>query len=102
MTTEKDILNLIAMTKLIHSENDFRRIPLEVEHTLMNQIREGKYKEIHLASFDKINTNLGYMAEKPFTQCLFLTVSATAPFLIFLRIWDFKHRVILPLFSKNG
>lgn len=80
MTTEKDILTLINVAKLKQSETDFRRIPMEAEQTLMNQIREGKYKDIHVAHFDRLNTNLGTMAMNPLTQCTFFIVSAVALF----------------------
>lgn len=80
MTTEKDIINLITVAKLKNSENDFRRIPMEVEHTLMDKIRQGKYDEIHTNRFAKINVNLGLMAATTLVQYSYLIVSAIALF----------------------
>ncbi len=80
MITEQDILDLVAIGKLRNSETDFQRIPMDVEHALMEKIRLGQYKEIHLASYDKLNANLGLMASTPLTQCTYLAVSAVALF----------------------
>ena len=80
MVTEKEIENLITMTKLKHSETDFRRIPMDEEYALMSNIREGKYQEIHLSNFDKLSPNLGDMARHPFTQYSYFIVSAIALF----------------------
>lgn len=80
MLKEQDIQSIINMCKLVHSETDFRRIPMEVEQTLMDQIRLGKFEEIHTIKFDKINTNLGYMAVNPLLQCSFVVVSSIALF----------------------
>lgn len=80
MLKEQDIQSIINMTKLVHSETDFRRIPMEAEQALMDQIRLGKFEEIHTAKFDKINNNLGNMAVNPLQHCSFLVVSSIALF----------------------
>lgn len=80
MITEKDILNYIEMSKLIHSETDFRRIPMEAEQHLICQIRGGKYKEIRTAHFDRITPNAGMTSMDPIMHCSFLIVSAIAVF----------------------
>ena len=80
MVTEKEILNYIELSKLIHSETDFRRIPLEAEQNLINQICEGKYNEIKTTHLDKITPNAGMTSVDPIMHCSFLTVSAIAVF----------------------
>lgn len=80
MVTEKQILNAIAENKQRQAEADFRRIPMEVEQRLMNNIREGKHDEIRLAHFDRINVNLGLMAKDPLTHCSYFVVAAITLF----------------------
>lgn len=76
--TEKEINYLITIGKLQHSETDLQRIPIEVENELKEKIRLGKYKEIHLRPFSKLEGNLGMMAHDPKTQYTYLVVASIA------------------------
>ncbi|MCD8068467.1 MAG: AraC family transcriptional regulator, partial [Lachnospiraceae bacterium] len=54
--------------------------PMTAENSLMELIREGKYDEIHLSPFSRMDMNLGTMALDPLTQHTYLTVSAISLF----------------------
>lgn len=78
--TEERLETFLNLIKLRHEENQFQRIPIEVERNLINKIRQGKYKEIHISSFSKMNDNLGSMAPDKKTGYIYLVVSAIALF----------------------
>ena len=74
--TEKEINTLITISKIRHSEYEFRRIPIYVENELKDKIRHGKYRDIHLQPFSKLNDNLGTMANTPLTHYTYLAVAS--------------------------
>ena len=78
MINETMIENIISMQKLRNSELDFRRIPMEAENNMLDLIRQGRYEDIHIASFPRINDNIGMMAKDAFTSLSYLVVSAVA------------------------
>lgn len=80
LITEERLEVFLDMIKLRHNENQFQRIPIEVERNLINKIRQGKYKEIHISAFNKMDDNLGLMALDKKTSYSYLVVSAIALF----------------------
>lgn len=74
--TEKEINIIITSTRLIRSEYELQRIPIEVENELKDKIRQGKYNEIHLHPFSQLGANLGPMANNPMTQFTYLVVAS--------------------------
>ena len=80
LLTENAVHYLMNINRLRHSELDFQRIPTSVENKLMEMIREGRYDEIHLAPFSKMDMNLGTMAPTPLTQHTYLAVAAITLF----------------------
>lgn len=78
--TENAVHYLMNINRLRHSELDFQRIPMAAENRLMESIREGRYEEIQLAPFSKMDMNLGTMAPTPLTQHTYLTVAAITLF----------------------
>lgn len=76
--SEKEINMLITTCRLMYSEFDLQRIPMDVEDELKDKIRQGKYKEIHLQPFSKISNNLGFMANNPITLYTYLVVGSIA------------------------
>lgn len=51
-----------------------------MESELLNKIRKGDYENIHIAPFDKMDDNLGSMAESQKTGYVYVTVTAIALF----------------------
>ena len=78
MINEKMIENVISLLKLRNSEVDFRRIPLDAENNMLEQIRQGRYEDIHIAPFPQIKDNIGLMAKDTLTGFAYLVVSAVA------------------------
>ena len=78
--TENAVHYLMNINRLRHSEQDFQRIPMTAESKLMELIREGKYEELHMAPFSRMDANLGTMAPSPLTQHTYLTVAAITLF----------------------
>ena len=77
MTINEDsIHSLITGSRLIHSETDFQRIPIEAEIVTRELIRNGKYEEIHFHPFSKLEGNLGIMAVDPLTQYTYIAVGS--------------------------
>lgn len=80
MITEQQLETFLDLKRLRQDENQFQRIPLEVESELLNKIRKGDYENIHIAPFDKMDDNLGSMAESQKTGYVYVTVTAIALF----------------------
>ena len=77
MTINEDTIHsLITASRLIHSETDFQRIPLEAEMAAKELIRNGKYKDIHFHPFSKLENNIGIMATDALTQYTYITVGS--------------------------
>lgn len=80
LLTEERIESDLDLIRLLHSENQFQRIPIQVESDLLNKVRQGKYKDIHISKFNKMDDNLGPMALDKKTGYTYLTVTAIALF----------------------
>ena len=80
MITEERLEALIDIFKIQHEETQFRRIPLEAEKELMEKIRLGRYKEIHLPPFERMDENMGPMAVDARTSHVYLVVAAITLF----------------------
>ncbi len=80
LITEERLESFLDLIKLQHNENQFQRIPIEVESELLNKIKEGKYAEIRISDFSKMDANLGVMAPDRKTGYTYLTVTAIALF----------------------
>lgn len=74
---EETIHRIRTMMQIQNSELDYQRLPLDVEDNISRLIREGRYDEIHLSPFEKIDESLGYWSADKKTQHIFLVVSAT-------------------------
>lgn len=80
MVTEKQIETFLDLIKFRNAENQFQRIPLEVEAELLDKIRQGDYENIHISPFNRMDENLGSMALDKRTGYTYLTVTAIALF----------------------
>jgi AraC-like DNA-binding protein len=79
--TEDILESFIDLMRLRNDENQFRRIPIDVENELLEKIRLGKYQEIKLPGYEKIVENLGVMASvTEITTYTYLVVSAVTLF----------------------
>lgn len=78
--TENEINYLLNIGRLRNSETDLQRIPLSSENELIDKIRQGKFNEIHLAPFSRLDPNIGTMAINPLTQHTYLAVAAITLF----------------------
>lgn len=76
--TEKQISTLITLSRLRNSEVDLQRVPLDVEKEVYDLIRQGRYQDIHLKPFVRINDNMGLMAKDPLTHYTYLVVALIA------------------------
>ncbi len=79
-SAEQAVQLLIYVGRLRNSELDFQRIPITREQVLLDLVRQGKYREICLSPFDKLEPNLGLMAKDPLTQYTYLVVAAVTLF----------------------
>ena len=75
---EEKINVTLSIEKLRNSELELHRIPLMGENEIKRKIREGKYDEINISSFDKIAPNLGFFSLPLQTQCLYLAITGIA------------------------
>lgn len=73
--TEKKIEALLSITRLRNAEIGLDRIPMDAEKTLLDNVRNGRYKDIHTPSFAQMEQNLGKAAANPLHQYLFMTVA---------------------------
>lgn len=80
LLTEEDIMTTIQLTKLYHEETSFQRIPMEVESHLLDVIRQGKYEEFKVSSFDKIKENHGSIIQDSLKDFTYVVISAIAIF----------------------
>lgn len=78
--TEEQINLLINTYQLQHSEQDFRRIPMEAENELMDKIRQGRYQDLHFPPFSRLDDNLGRMAATPLQAHAYFVVAAITLF----------------------
>lgn len=74
--TEEQIQSLITASRLIHSETDFQRIPMQAEDMAQELIRTGQYDRIHFHPFSQIQDNLGMMACDAKTQYTYIVVAS--------------------------
>lgn len=80
MVNEQQIETFIDLVKYRNAENQFQRIPIDVETDLLNKIRQGDYENIRISSFNRMEENLGPMALDKKTGYTYLTVTAIALF----------------------
>lgn len=74
--TEKQIQNAVTMLRLRNSEIDFQRIPMDAERRLADLVRQGKYQEIKVSPFEKMEDNLGMMAKDRMTKFTYMVVAS--------------------------
>lgn len=77
---ENIVKYLIHVGRLRNSELDFQRIPMNVENDLMAKVRQGKFQEITVSPFEKLEGNLGFTAMNPRTRFTYIVVSAITLF----------------------
>lgn len=77
---EQIIKYAIHINRLRNSELDYQRLPMTVEDNLMTLVRQGKYKEIKISPFEKIDNNLGLIALDPVTRYTYIVISAITLF----------------------
>jgi AraC-type DNA-binding domain-containing proteins len=75
---ENQLTLLISAVKINRSEEEIRRIPLAVENEFLDKVKQGKYKEIQLKEFSKLDDGMGVLANKQTTQLVYLVVSFVA------------------------
>lgn len=73
---EEAIQSLITASRLIHSETDFQRIPMQAENMAQELIRTGQYDRIHFHPFSQMQDNLGIMARDARTQYTYIVVAS--------------------------
>ena len=78
--TEEKVNSFIDLMKLRNDENEFQRIPIEAEQELLKKIRSGKYQDIRISPFSKMEDSLGIISTDPLTKYIFTTVSAVTLF----------------------
>ena len=80
MITEKQIEASLNLFKLVHEENQFQRIPLEVEANMLKTVREGDYRNFKVAPYPKLSGNIGIMADNPITAYSYIVVASITAF----------------------
>ncbi len=77
---EKIVNTFINLIRIRNDENEFQRIPLEAEKSLLNSIKDGAYENIKIHPFSKLESNMGQMAPNSMLHFQFATVSAITLF----------------------
>ena len=78
--TEKTLETFIDLMRIRNDENHLKRIPMEAEYNLLNLIRQGRYQDIKLPPYQRLQENIGKMALDDLTSYRYLAISAVALF----------------------
>lgn len=76
--SEEEIQSILNENKLINSENQLRRLPLDYEKALLEKVRLGKYREIKILDFEKMDIYMGISTKNKFRQFEYTTVASNA------------------------
>lgn len=74
--TEKEIEEILVKNRLINSENDLSRLPLEYEKNYFEKIRHGKYREVHFMDFEELDQWMGQSTKDKLKMFEYATVAA--------------------------
>ena len=74
--TEKEIEEILMKNRLINSENDLSRLPLDHEKKYMEKIRQGKYREVHFIDLEELDQWMGQSTKDRFKMFEYATVTA--------------------------
>lgn len=74
--SEKEIEAILNENRLINSENQLHRFPVEGENALLEQVRLGKYREIEVIDFDELNIYMGMSTKSQFRKFEYITVAS--------------------------
>lgn len=73
--SKEEVEHLLSKYKLDNSEKNLNRLPMERELELLNLVRQGKYHEIQIKTFQELESNLGKIAGNPKKQYEYYTVA---------------------------
>lgn len=76
--SKEEVEHLLSKYKFDNSEKNLKRLPMEREISLLNLVRQGKYHEIQIRSFQELEPNLGKIAGNPKKQYEYYTVVGIA------------------------
>lgn len=71
---DEQIERLLSRYKFNNIENQLVRLPITREAALLSLVRQGKYREIQVKSFDELAPNLGETAKDPHKRYEYYTV----------------------------
>lgn len=78
VVSEEEIESILNENKLINSENQLRRLPVDHEKNLLERVRLGKYREIRIADFDELDSYMGMSTKDKFRKFEYTTVASNA------------------------
>lgn len=76
--TEEWVDSFLDLVRFHHQESEMRRVPLELERTLLDKVRHGDYENIKIAALDKYTINMGHMSDDQRKHLEYMVVSAVA------------------------
>lgn len=78
--SEKEVETLLNKYRLENSENNFHRLPLQIEKRALRLVREGRYQDMHFAEYTSFKNNLGLTAKNSKRSFEYNTVAAITLF----------------------
>lgn len=78
IVSEEEIESILNENKLINSENQLRRLPVDHEKNLLERVRLGKYREIKISDFDELDSYMGMSTKDKFRKFEYTTVASNA------------------------
>lgn len=78
VVSEEEIESILNENKLINSENQLRRLPVDHEKKLLERVRLGKYREIKIFDFDELDSYMGMSTKDKFRKFEYTTVASNA------------------------
>lgn len=78
VVSEEEIEAILNENKLINSENQLRRLPVNHEKSLLEKVRQGKYRDIVILDFEELDAYMGMSARDRFRKFEYTTVASNA------------------------
>lgn len=78
IVSEEEIKAILNENKLINSENQLKRLPVEREKHMLECVRLGKYREITVFDFEKLETYMGMSTKDRFRKLEYTVVASNA------------------------
>lgn len=78
IVSEEEIEAILNENKLINSENQLKRLPVDREKHMLECVRLGKYREIKVFDFEKLETYMGMSTKNRFRKFEYTVVASNA------------------------